>query len=64
MPQPGFATWAEAGLFLGSHWSRSLISWMASVLALGIRLLRLLGTHWGQRKFMAADNWKPSSQSF
>ena len=45
MSQPGLATCAEAGLFLGSHWSRSLMRWMASVLALGVRLLRLLGTH-------------------
>lgn len=47
-------TWLVVGLFFGSHGIRSFISWMASALALGIRLRRLVGTHCGQRKFMAA----------
>lgn len=39
------STCAEAGRFLGSHWSRSVIRWMASGLAFGISVFRLLGTH-------------------
>lgn len=57
-------TWLADGRFLGSHCSRSLISWMASELALGIRVARLVGTHCGQRKFMEAASWHPSGQSF
>lgn len=57
-------TWQAAGRLLGSQCNRSLISWMASELALGIRVDRLVGTHCGQRKFMEAASWYPSGQSF
>lgn len=59
-----YVTWLAAGRFLGSHCSTSLISWMASGLALGIRVARLVGTHCGQRKLMWEASWYPSGQSF
>ena len=50
-------TCTAVGLFLGSHCRRSLMRAMASGLALGIRVFRWVGTHWGKRKFIAEASW-------
>lgn len=59
----GAQTWLAVGLFFGFQFSISLISCMASLLAFGMRVFKLIGTHCGKRKFMAEERWYPSGQS-
>ena len=51
------------GLFAGFHRIMSVMSWMASFDALGIRVARGVAVNWGNLKFMAAASLNPSPHS-
>ena len=51
------------GLFAGFHRIMSVMSWMASLEALGMRVARGVAVNCGNLKFMAAASLKPSPHS-